>query len=47
MNGYVEAGYVVTLASLGGYALSLRLRGQRALREEAIPVRDEDPDTER
>lgn len=35
MNGYVEAGYAIVLASLAGYAL--RLVRRRRLLERALP----------
>jgi hypothetical protein len=38
--GYLIAGYVITAAVLGGYVLSLRIRGRRALaRAGAIAAR--------
>ncbi|HVB06930.1 MAG TPA: hypothetical protein VNF07_11855 [Acidimicrobiales bacterium] len=38
MNGYIEAGYSVTLVSLVAYGATLRLREQRALRRRELPV---------
>jgi hypothetical protein len=40
MNGYVAAGYGITMATLAGYALRVVLRGRavsRALRLQVLP----------
>ncbi|MCL5077353.1 MAG: hypothetical protein M1288_04480 [Actinobacteria bacterium] len=46
MNGYVEAGYLVVLGTLGGYSATLAGRSKK-MRKALIPAKVEDQNKSR